>query len=309
MKAEERKHLKENELANWLSGLWSGKGDDSGRASTLWAVLAVVAIGLIAFVIWRYFAGATANTRASQWVDFEQAVELSQLEGIAESNRNTPIGRTAQAQIARQSLQEGLDRLGSPLTRSAAAAQIEKSRDLYSQIAKDTATDPILLREALLSAAKAEESLVGIPKTDNPTETRGNLDRALEWYQELANRYPDSFQGKEAAKRAKEIQTNKQQIVDFYRLLAKTFAPPELPKLPDAPKVETPKIDIPKPDPLKTETPKGDVPKLDLPKSDSPKTETPKVEPKKEEPKLEPKKEEPKKNAPKTVDPKAGSAK
>jgi outer membrane biosynthesis protein TonB len=195
------------------------------------------------------------------------------------------------------------------LTRSAAAAQIEKSRDLYSQIAKDTATDPILLREALLSAAKAEESLVGIPKTDNPTETRGNLDRALEWYQELANRYPDSFQGKEAAKRAKEIQTNKQQIVDFYRLLAKTFAPPELPKLPDAPKVETPKIDIPKPDPLKTETPKGDVPKLDLPKSDSPKTETPKVEPKKEEPKLEPKKEEPKKNAPKTVDPKAGSAK
>jgi hypothetical protein len=83
---------------------------------------------------------------------------------------------------------------------------------------------PLLAQEAMMGAAKAEETLIGVPKEDNPSEFRGTLERAIELYQKLAETYPDSFQGKAAAKRVKELQEKGPQIQAFYVELNKRLS-------------------------------------------------------------------------------------
>ncbi|HEY1380429.1 MAG TPA: hypothetical protein VGF55_26745, partial [Gemmataceae bacterium] len=71
---------------------------------------------------------------------------------------------------------------------------------------------------------------------DNPSEPRGSLDEAQKAYQELANRYPESYLGKQAAKRVKELDDHKTQVRAFYDGLmeahGKPTAPPALPPAP-----------------------------------------------------------------------------
>ena len=85
----------------------------------------------------------------------------------------------------------------------------------------------------MLGTAKAEEALVGIPKPDAPDQTVGSLDRALELYQQAADKCGDSFEGKEAAERAKDIRENKQKILAFYQDLNKGYSTKPDVKIPD----------------------------------------------------------------------------
>lgn len=283
MKAEERKHLQQNELAATIEGWWKGNGKVS---STVWIVAAVLVLGGLLVYAYFYFSKRDDSTKSAAWLELERATDLSQLEKVAEANRGTSVGRAAKLQIARATLQEGLDTLGSETRRTAAVASVEKARDLYAGLIKELADDPQGQREAMLSAAKAEESLIAIPKADNPQESRGTLDKALEYYEELAAKHPDSYQGKLAADRAKEIKENKAAIQAFYQDLAKAYAPKseppkiEVPKLPELPKIDTtPKTDTAPPATTPATTPKIEVP----PRTEAappPKTETaPKTEP------------------------------
>ena len=65
----------------------------------------------------------------------------------------------------------------------------------------------ILQQEALLGMAKAEESLIGVD---------GSIDQAIGYYQELAAKYSESFQGQAAKERAEALTQNKKQIESFY---------------------------------------------------------------------------------------------
>jgi hypothetical protein len=300
MKAEQRKQLEKNELASHLDRLWKGAGD-AKSSSTIWVVVgAVVLTGVLVFA-WRYYASESQKNRATLWRQIEQATTEKELEQIIEGNRGTEVARVAKAQLARISMSDGLDKLCSEFQRKDAIISIQKARDLLDQIIKDSGDDKQLLREAMLSRAKAEEALVGIPKVDNSSETCGSLETALALYQETADKFADTPHGKEAAERAKEIRENKQKIQQFYDDLNKRFVKFDFPKAPETPAPELPPIpstktgDLPPPltipePPAKTNpmTPLPPPPKTEepKPKSDPPKTETPKADPAK--PKAEP---------------------
>jgi hypothetical protein len=237
------------------------------------------------------------RSRSELWGDLDLAVENSKLEQIMEANRGTPAAWAARAQLARGALQEGLNGLGSETSRSGAIAKIEKARDWYGQLAKEATDDVELQREAMLGMAKAEESLIAIPKAENAQEMRGNLDKALDLYKQTASKFPDTLQGNEAAKRAKEIEANKDKVLAFYQNLNKalTVAPPPnvftLPKgdsaLPPFPPIDGPKINPPTIGPLPDEPkPKPELAPLPHEDGKAPKPESkegnapaPRVEP------------------------------
>jgi tetratricopeptide (TPR) repeat protein len=155
--------------------------------------------------------------------------DLERLEQIATEERGTVPARAARFQMARELLDKGLQNLYSERSdeRATAVDQLERSRDLYEQLARESTDLPVLGQEAAMGAAKIEEALAGVPKADNADETRGTLDRALELYEKLAASNPKTFQTEAAAKRAEELKGKRSQIQQFYTELSKRYPKPQ----------------------------------------------------------------------------------
>src|SRR5579864_639164 len=254
MKAQQRKQLEKNELADRLVRWWRGDPEHKSKSSPIWwAVLGLVALGVILYVAWHYYSKSALDKRSAAWADVDLASENSKLEEIVEANRGTEPAWAAKAQLAHAALQKGLDELGSEPLRSGAVANVEKSRDWYGQLAKDATGDVELQREAALGMAKAEEALIGIPKAENSQEMRGTVAKAVELYKDVSSKYPDSIQAKEAAKRAAELEANKEKIEAFYAELNKSLSTPPAPPLTKLPS---------EPPPYKTEPPKVPPPSI-----------------------------------------------
>jgi len=237
MKAEHRKELHSNVLAHHLN-TWikAVKSKSSPTSITFWVFGALI---LVLIGAWFYYQSYKAKAASALWTRLDVATSTGNvraLQEIADANasRGTVQARTARFQIARLKLQRGLNSLGSekpdpedsgdgktPRTqRQAAIANIEEARNLYNELAPEASGFPLLVQEALMGAAKAEESLIGIPKADGSGD-RGTLERAKELYDKLAKEYSDSFQGKAAAKRLAEL--DNPETLNFYESLAKAL--------------------------------------------------------------------------------------
>ena len=85
---------------------------------------------------------------------------------------------------------------------------------------------PLLAQEAMMGAAKAEESLCGSIQADNPNEPRGTLERAQDLYQKLADAQPETFQTKAAREKVQELQdpAKRNKLQEFYVQLNKQVA-------------------------------------------------------------------------------------
>lgn len=218
MKAEHRKELHTNALADGMVKLVHGiKSKPPTSSITLW-VIAGLALGT--FLAW-YFASGTSTAYSRLWVQIEDdsynrhpAIAEMDLKNISQESPASIPGRTARFQEARLLLPQGLQQLCGQ-DRKNAIERLEKARKLYLELAKECADDALLTQEAMFGAAKAEEALVGVPK-EGSDESSGSLSKALELYNQLAQKYGDSFLGKEAAARAKQIEANRADIEKFY---------------------------------------------------------------------------------------------
>ena len=220
MKAEHRKELQTNYLADRMGRLMQGMkaGPQNTGSMVIW-VLVALTIGTV--VVW-YIAGMNSN-RSPLWVRFEQDSDRHDLEGLmqlANANPGTLPARAARLQRARISLEEGLASLYG-IQREAAVSQVEQARQLYADLAQECTDDPILAPQALMGAAKAEEALAGIPKTDDASEC---LDKALEYYRRLTKNYPNSFLAKAAQERVDSLEKNRDDADKFYQEMRKLVA-------------------------------------------------------------------------------------
>jgi hypothetical protein len=222
MKADQRKQLEKNELVDRLTHWWKGTGE-ARTSQTFWVALGAIVLVAVLYFAWRYYSDTTQKNRAAVWKQIEEATTADELQTIAEANRGTTVGRAAKAQLARLTLNQGLGNLPTDVKRSKAIGDVERARELYRELTTESKGDALLQRESMLASAKAEEALVGIPKSDAPSESRGSLDKALELYEQTAQQFAESPQGKDAAERAKEIRENKQKIQQFYEDLNKHY--------------------------------------------------------------------------------------
>lgn len=222
MKAEKRKELHTNELADRMGRLVQTVKSGSKSTSILIGGLVLVALGTLA--AWRYYANESYTTRSALWTRLESAgTGLPELDQLAKAQPETMPSRVARVQLARVRLQRGLQNLYAELDteRAVAVENVEKARALYEQLARECSDVPLLAQEALMGEAKGEEALAGVPKADNPQEGRGDLNRAMELYQKLAAAYPDSFQGQAAVRRAQELREKREPIQALYGELAR----------------------------------------------------------------------------------------
>jgi hypothetical protein len=260
MKAEERKHLKENEFQTWISRAWKSITSGSTMNTIVWSV---ILIALVLAIGWRYYSSSTFVTRSAMWYALDNATTVDALNAIIKENKGTVVGRVARFDLARFQMQDASSRLAGPnhADRVTAADDLQAARDTYRELAKESGSEPALVQEAMMNVAKAEETLSGVPKNNSETEMRSSLAQAVTLYRELASKYPKSYLGEQAAARAKEIDDHRTQIEAFYIGLSKEHGapPPAMPepaKTPELPKPEAPKPDAKSPEIPKSETPK-----------------------------------------------------
>lgn len=232
MKAEHRKDLQTNVLADSMGKLV--KGMKSGSRSATLTIWVFVVLTIATFTGW-YIAGGSSAEHSELWVKVEQdSYDRNPIEDqkqiligfkqIADNNPRTLVGRTARFQRARLSLPLGLEKLYST-ERAKAVENLEDARKLYQELLPECSDDALLAQEALMGAAQAEEALVGVPKEDEPGKTYGDLDKALKLYQRLAEKYPGTYLGEKASARAKKLEESRPEVAKFYAELSKLAGP------------------------------------------------------------------------------------
>jgi hypothetical protein len=248
MKADERKHLKENDLADRLGRFWRALASGSTTNTIIWGVILV---GLALAIGWRYYADATFRTRSAEWAAVEHAGSVAELEKIITDHPGSVVARIARLHLSRYQMDLALAHIAGPTSdeRIKAADSLAEIRGNYAALAKEATDEPELIQESLMQIAKADEVLAAVPKADNPREPRESLDTAQKAYEELAKRYPDTYLGKQAAQRAQELDDHKTQIRAFYDNLleahGKLPAPPSLPPAEPAPATSGPAPALP----------------------------------------------------------------
>jgi hypothetical protein len=242
MKAEERKHLKENELASRLGSAWQTIASGSTVNTIIWGV---ILLGLVLAVGWRYYADSAYRTRSALWTELANATSEEALQQIIKDHPGTITARIARFHLARFLMQDSLARLAGPNSedRKKAADALDKVRTLYGELAREPNDEPTLTQEAMMGVAKAEETLASVPKANSEREVRGSIEEAIKAYRALADKYPDSFLGKQADKRARELTDHRTQVEAFYITLTKEHGkPPPLPTPPPLPVPPPPAI-------------------------------------------------------------------
>ncbi len=308
MNSEERHELEQNELVKALAHMKSV----NRRKIALWVGLALLVFVGIFFL--RYMNHLTAGNDADRWVRVQSANDKETLKNLMDLYRGKEPGFVAKMKYARILLtSDGLLQLPTTVAadRLAAANSLAEARKLFLELASEAKNDQMLVQESYINAAKAEETLIGIPKSETQKETsRGDFDQAIKYLESAAKISPESEAGQRITREIEEKRTKKDEIVAFYKELQNSLyvAPildkpmikdgtrisgtptgPEL-KAPDAPKpvATTPKIED-KPGELKVPAAPKKEEELKIPEVPK-KVEEKKAEEKKVEGKKEPEK-------------------
>jgi hypothetical protein len=217
MKAEHRKELQTNALADRLGRVVQGFREGFGRPSNTSLLIWGGIIGAIVLVVgWRVLSNMSAKSRSAEWLQLDEASSLSDLERIVgqdASSRPTRIGRY---QMARVYLRRGMENFCStaPDGRKDALKDLGEAARIYEELSRDEKDSAVLTQEALLGVGKAREAL-------------NELDAAQDAYDKVVSRYPDSVARKGAAERLKKLKENKDQLSAFYKRLDELAAPPK----------------------------------------------------------------------------------
>lgn len=224
MKAEHRKELQTNLLADRLGRFYQSLREGTWKvhpSTKAWIITGAVVAVVALLIGWRYYSGSVTKSTSAEWMQIDDATSLSDLEKIVEKDPKGKATRAARFQVARIYLRRGMEHFVStaPNAREDALSDLDKAAEHYATLADQAKDTPLLEQEALLGVAKAKEA-------------RNELDAAREAYQKLASKYPQSVNGKEAAKRLEKLDKDKEQVAAFYKKLdelAKPSLPPPTP--------------------------------------------------------------------------------
>jgi hypothetical protein len=213
MKAEHRKELQTNELADWL-GRTIQNIKSANRSVIVWSTVVVVLLAVVGYLVYNLITQPSSSSKLL--ISLQEARDLNDLKQLADKNPGTIPARTARFVMARMLYQEAIRDLPSSQHHDEAIAKLVQVRDLCESLANECRDIPVLSQEALMWTARAEEALIGSSNPANPREPAGTLDRAIEFYQKLGKLTPETFETKAAAGRAKQLEDKRSQIEAFY---------------------------------------------------------------------------------------------
>jgi hypothetical protein len=206
MKAEHRKVLETNVLADRLGKMVSTVKQGPQRGTAMYVVLGILVAALVFFSVRWY--RVTKNENAEAWVFFEQTEPGYNHKPYLDNYGHTTPGKIVQLALARRLVwDEGIKKLG--VDTKGALQNLEAAAFLYEKLLADLKDDPFLEPEILYGLAQITET--------QAIQDRDKLDVALEKYQELARNHRDTAYGQLAEKRA-EVLGNEKGKADVARV-------------------------------------------------------------------------------------------
>jgi hypothetical protein len=176
MKAEQRKELETNTLADKV-GQAMQRVKTGSRRGVLLYVLAAIALIIVAWGLWRWYQ-VTKKDDSLMWVmlDDGSAAHLTELF----SKEGTEPGKAARLQIAWLTYwDEGVRMIG--VDPQGSMKKFKLASDIYKKVAEESKDDPIFEPQALLGIAVVEET--------KAVQDLAALKRATEAYQVVVDKY------------------------------------------------------------------------------------------------------------------------
>ena len=277
-------------LARWLH-----YGMEQG--ARFWLLLGGVVAVIVAIAALSSGLAASKSAGSEAWVELTQAKTAEERLKIAEAYPATPAADWAKLQVAYEEYDNGLVDLTTPGKKESAGPKLKKALELFQQVAKDAPKD----------SSQALGASLGVART---LEARDELPEAIQQYRELATKFPNTPEAKQALALAKALE--EPENVTFYKELY-AYKPPAGPSAGGPMDFRTPPplipgmtpgfgsgpgsslnqksflnqpapagLDAPPPSTGPTsalEPPKTEVPKAEEPKAEAPKAETPALAP------------------------------
>jgi len=216
MKAEHRKELQTNTLADNLGRMIQG-GRQMNRRTVLIVVALVVLVG--GYYVWRMIQNNVISSQAVAMFVIDQG-NWQELESeVIKGNPDSKASKLAQFQIAWLLLwKEGIEPLASKPFQ--AKRGLDMAQKMYQDLAELSEGDPVLSAEARYSLALIEESLAATELT--PATRNDRVGNATKLYGQLAtdDNLKDTAHGKQAKARAEYLEKNRAQVVAFYDQMA-----------------------------------------------------------------------------------------
>jgi hypothetical protein len=223
MKAEHRKELQTNALADRLGRFF--KGFKTGSSSGGLAILVIVVLVAIIVLAFFYFNRTTKRARSEMWLGLDKITteELSsknkgfhasasddedlkktieKLERIATDNPDTKASLVARFRIAQINLvNRGINLLPQYGKAEAALKSLDRAEEDYEKLVKECKNDVTWEPQARLALAKIAET--------RAVKDLENLDKAQALYEQLAEQFGDTASGQEAAERVQALKDSK----------------------------------------------------------------------------------------------------
>jgi hypothetical protein len=245
MKAEHRKELQTNTLADNLGRLIQGSRSMSRRTVLIIVAIAVLGLG---FWFWRGIQAGNITTRAELFLDLDLG-NVRELQQISESSAGTEPGKLMQYQVSWYLLwRAGIEQLAANPVQARGNLQMVQRE--YLSLAEQMESDKVLAAEARYAAALIEESLAATEST--VPERAKRLNDAIELYDKLGKESQETARGKQAAARASYLEKNKTEVLAFYeqmsgRDLSALIRQMQLqnPRVPEPPPVPAPETKTP----------------------------------------------------------------
>jgi len=204
MKAQHRKELQTNVLADQMGHLLEAA--KAGPSHSTMVVGGIILLVIVLYAGWKFYSQHALTKQSELWLKLDEAANVDSLQTLETQHPGTLPGRVAKLEQARINYRDGMKSLFSTLEASEARDKVQKAKDLYEALARESLDSPVLVQEALMGAAKASETL-------------GDIEGAVHYYEKLVKDYPKSALGKEADERLTRIKENPEQFKDLYTRL------------------------------------------------------------------------------------------
>jgi hypothetical protein len=194
MKAEERKELETNILADKLGRMVKGAKRGPSRRGIF--VFIVVVVAMVAGFIFLQMRRSETQANAARWKNF--------LIGIPQFVKGSEQDKLVRMRLAHQLMwQEGVNKLLVPNQMKTAMEAIKDAQSKYTEAARVFSEDPLLGGEANFHLGIIHELLC----IEDPANTDANFKEAVKYYHKAAKAWkPDSPLGKMAKDRIATLQ-------------------------------------------------------------------------------------------------------
>lgn len=217
MKTERRHELQTNKLADWLGNHLEQLRPHGKK------ILAFAILGAAVIVTGVMIAKDRQAATAMAWNDFyiaQAGRDREALANVAKSHSGTVVALWAKQSQGDVDLTDGISALY--IDRDDAFRSLDDAKQAYTEVVNKGSAYPELMRHSLFGLAQANEAT-------------SNLEKAKDFYQKVAQQFPDSPVAVEARERLNAIQNP--QVEKFYNWFARQKPKPRssMPSLPNLP--------------------------------------------------------------------------